>query len=175
MWTAVGLVGFAALMRLVPHPWNFTPVGAMALFGGAVLGRAAFAFGVPLAAMALSDVALNLLAWLTGGPAMTPSPWTYAAFVLIGAIGFALRGRRSLGMLAGASIGGSVLFFAVTNFGVWMAGFGYPPTLAGLAACFTAAIPFFANTLLGDLFWNAVLFGSAYALGRAVLPRTAHS
>ncbi len=173
LWTAVGLVGFAALMRLVPHPWNFTPVAAMALFGGAVLGRAVFAFGVPLAAMALSDAALNLMAWTTGGPAMTPSPWTYIAFLLIGVIGFSLRGRRSLATLGAASLGGSVLFFVLTNFGVWAAGLGYPLTPAGLAACYTAALPFFANTVAGDLFWNAVLFGAAHALGLARMPRPA--
>jgi hypothetical protein len=159
---AAGLILFAALMRLVPHPWNFTPVAAMALFGGMVMRRPLFAFGVPLVALALSDLFIN--AWVVGSPLVAPNAWVYGAFILIGLLGFSLRGRRSVGVVAAASISGSVLFFALTNFGVWAAGLFYPRTLQGLAACYTAAIPFFANTLTGDLFWNAVLFGAFYGI-----------
>jgi hypothetical protein len=171
LWAAVGLILFAALMRLAPHPWNFTPVAAMALFGGVVMRRPLFAFGVPLAALALSDLVIN--AWMVGNPLAAPNLWVYGSFVLIGVLGFALQRRRSAGVVAGASVTGSVLFFVLTNFGVWAAGLLYPRTLAGLGACYTAAIPFFANTLLGDLFWNAVLFGAYYGLVRVMFPRAA--
>jgi len=164
LWSAVGLIIFAALMRLAPHPWNFTPLAAMALFGGAALRKPLFAFGVPLAALAASDLILN--SWLVGNALAPPNPWVYGSFVLIGLLGFGLGRRRGVGALAAASLGGSVLFFMLTNFGLWTSGLLYPRTMAGLGACYTAALPFFANTLAGDLFWNAVLFGGFYAVSR---------
>lgn len=164
LWSAVGLIVFAALMRLAPHPWNFTPVAAMALFGGAALRRPLFAFGVPLAALAASNLVLN--SWLVGNALAPPDPWVYGSFVLIGLLGFLVGARRGVGTLAAASLGGSVLFFGLTNFGLWASGLLYPRTMEGLAACYTAALPFFANTLAGDLFWNAILFGGFYAVHR---------
>ena len=164
LWSAVGLIVFAALMRLAPHPWNFTPVAAMALFGGAALRRPLFAFGVPLAALAASDLILN--SWLVGNALAPPNPWVYGSFVLIGLLGLGVGPRRGVGALAAASLGGSVLFFGLTNFGLWSSGLLYPRTMAGLAACYTAALPFFANTLAGDMFWNTVLFGGFYAVSR---------
>lgn len=162
LWAAVGLVVLAAVMRLVVHPWNFAPIGAMALFGGAALRRPVFAFGVPLAAMVFSDLLLGLM-----GRTQTMPGWVYAAFVLIGLIGFALRRRQSPVRIAAASVAGSVLFYVVTNFGVWAGGWvGYPMTFQGLMASYTAAIPFFWNTLAGDLGWNAVLFGTFVLISR---------
>ena len=164
LWAALGLIVFAALMRLAPHPWNFTPVAAMALFGGAALRRPLFAFGVPLAALAISDLFLN--SWLVGNALAPPNPWVYGSFVLIGIMGYMVGTGRGVGFLAGASLTGSVLFFGLTNLGTWASGILYPRTMEGLAACFTAALPFFANTVMGDLFWNAVLFGGFYAVSR---------
>lgn len=83
----------------------------------------------------------------------------YIAFAAIVGIGFVLRDRRSLLRIAGASVAGSVLFFVVTNFGVWMLGSLYPKTVEGLVACYVAALPFFDNTLLGDAFFTGVFFG----------------
>ncbi len=165
LWAVVGLIGFAALMRLAPHPWNFTPVAAMALFGGAVLRRPLFAFGVPLAALAISDMFLNI--GYVGNALAPPNPWVYGSFLLIGIMGYMVGAGRGVGFLAGASLTGSVLFFGLTNLGTWAAGILYPRTMEGLAVCFTAALPFFANTVMGDLFWNAVLFGGFYAVSRA--------
>ena len=162
LWAAVGLVALAALMRLVPHPWNFTPVGAMALFGGAALRRPVFALGVPLAAMALSDL---ILGWM--GQAQTMAVWVYASFALVGLLGLVLRRRHAPRRIAAASLAGSVIFFSVTNLGVWVSGsVGYPMTFEGLAACYAAAVPFFVSTVAGDLFWNAVLFGTFVLVGR---------
>jgi len=166
----MGLIVFAALMRLAPHPWNFTPVAAMALFGGAALRRPLFAFGVPLAALAVSDLFLNSL--LVGNALAPPNPWVYGSFILIGLLGFGIGSRRGIGTLAAASLGGSILFFILTNLGLWTTGLLYPRTVAGLAACYAAALPFFANTVAGDLFWNAVLFGGLYAVSRVAGGRT---
>lgn len=164
--TAVALVAMAAVARLLPHPPNVAPIAAMALFGGAVIGRPLFAFGVPLLALALSDLALN--ATLVGNPFAPPDPFVYGSFILIGAIGFALRSRRSFGTVATASVAGSMLFFLVTNFGSWAISGMYPRTPAGLGTCYAAALPFFWPTLLGDLFWAGLLFG-AWALAGAMV------
>jgi len=145
---AVLLVAFAALSRFIPHPANFTPIAAMALFGGVYFGKR-YAFVIALAAMLVSDYFIgfhNLL------------PYVYGSFILTGLIGIWLKGHKSIGWIVGASLSSSVLFYVITNFGVWMTG-GYPPTTAGLAECYIAAIPFFRNTLLGDLVYVGVLFG----------------
>lgn len=152
------LIASGAILRVVPHPANFAPIGAMALFGGAVL-PGAWAFVVPLAALFLSDVVLGFYAgWI----------WVYGSFALIVLIGMALRRGRTVLRVAGAAVASSVLFFVVTNFGEWL-GPLYPHTLAGLGADFIAAIPFFRNTALSDLVYALAFFGiyeSAAQLGR---------
>ena len=149
----------AAALRLVPHPPNFTPIGAIALFGGAYLGRQALGFAVPLGALLLSDAVIGFHSGM---------PFVYASVALIVVIGWAIRTRRTVVGIAAAALASSVLFFAVTNFGVWLTSGMYPPTLAGLAACYVAAIPFFQNTLAGDLFFSAFLFGGFAVLERQV-------
>jgi hypothetical protein len=155
-----GMILAAALARLVPHPWNVTPVAAMALLGGACFADRRLAFAVPLAAMFLSDLVL-------GFSILTPV--VYGCFAAIVGIGFLLRGRRSVLPIAAASLTASLLFFVVTNFGVWQLGHGYPKTSAGLVECYVAALPFFGNTLAGDAAWVTVLFGGL-ALAERWLP-----
>jgi hypothetical protein len=145
---AVLLIAFAALSRFVPHPANFTPIAAMALFGGVYFDKR-YAFVIPMAAMLVSDYFLGFHNVL---------PYVYGSFVLTGLIGIWLKGHKSVGWIVGASLSSSVLFFVITNFGVWMTG-GYPQNSAGLVECYVAAIPFFRNTLLGDLLYVGVLFG----------------
>ena len=149
----------AAASRLLPHPANFTPVGALALFSGAYLGRSALAFVAPLAALVLSDLVLGFYPEVV---------FVYVAVAATVLIGWALARRRSVLRVAGAAIAGSVLFFLLTNFGVWLVMDYYPKDLAGLAACYAAAIPFFQNTLAGDLFYAGLLFGGFALLERAV-------
>jgi hypothetical protein len=139
----------AALSRLLPHPPNFAPIGALALFGGAQFADRRVAFLVPLAAMLLSDLCIGLYSHMG---------WVYGSFALITCIGLWLRTHRRAWPIAGASLLASSLFFLITNFGVWMNGTA-PSGLAGLMACYVAAIPFFGNTLLGDGFYVLALFG----------------
>ena len=155
----VAAIVTAAALRLVPHPPNFTPIGAMALFSGAYLGRRGLAFAAPLAALALSDLALGFYPEVS---------FVYVAVAATVVIGWALSRRRNVVRVGGAAIAGSVLFFALTNFGVWLLMDYYPKNLAGLAACYAAAIPFFQNTLAGDLFYATVLFGGFALLERAI-------
>ena len=149
----------AAAMRLLPHPPNFTPIGAMALFGGACFGRRWLAFAAPLGALLLSDAILGFDGSL---------PYVYDSVALIVLIGGALATRKSAVRIAGASLAASALFFVITNFGMWLGSGYYPHTLAGLAACYIAAIPFFQNTLAGDLFFSALLFGGFALLEQRV-------
>src|SRR5690242_11341407 len=133
----------AAVLRLVPHPPNFTPIGAMALFSGAYLGKRGLAFAAPLGAMLLSDAVLGFYSgfWVT-----------YLGVALIVLVGWLALSRVSVLRVAGAAIVSSVLFFLVSNFGTWALSGMYPRTPAGLSACYAAAIPFFQNTVAGDLF-----------------------
>jgi hypothetical protein len=151
----------AAALRLAPHPPNFSPIGAIALFGGAYFGRRALAFAAPLGAMLLSDAIIGF---------HTGMPFVYASVALIVLIGWAVRTRMTPLRIAAAAVLSSILFFAVTNFGVWLKGIYYPQTLSGLVDCYVAAIPFFQNTLAGDLVFSALLFGG-FALLERRLPR----
>jgi hypothetical protein len=159
----------AAVSRLIPHPPNFAPMGAMALFGGACFADRRAAFVVPLAAMFLSDLLIGLL---SGNLAMGLHgliPVVYGSFAMIVCLGFWLRRRRTVVPIGGAALASSVLFFALTNFGVWALGSLYPKTWDGLVACYVAASPFFHNTLLGDAVYTAALFGGL-ALAEKGLP-----
>ncbi len=150
----------AAFIRLVPHAPNFAPIGAMALFGGSYLNKKT-ALVLPLAAMVLSD-------FFIGFDSITSRLTVYGSFALIVLIGFWLRNRKSIGNIVLASITASVLFFIITNLAIWLAGSLYPKTFAGLVACYSAAIPFFRNTMAGDLFYTGVFFGS-FELVKAIV------
>ena len=153
-------IAAAAALRLVPHPPNFSPIDAMALFSGAYLARrGAIAFAAPLAALLLSDLVLGFY------HGMATVYFAVALIVLLGS--FTLR-RVSVLRVGGAALASSILFFVVTNFGMWLSSGIYPRTLAGLEACYVAAIPFFQNTVVGDLFYAALLFGGVKLAGRLV-------
>ena len=148
----------AILLRLVPHPWNVTPIAAMFLFSGSTFRSKRDGLLAPLVALMISDYAV--IHFLYQGRYGWFTPFTWGAFLLVGLIGWTLREKMTFARVVGASLAGSVTFFLFTNFGVWLAGAMYPKTLAGLGACYVAALPFFRNTVLGDLFYVALLFGS---------------
>lgn len=156
-----GFIFLAALTRLIPHPHNFAPIAGMALFGGAHFSDKRLAFLVPLLAMFLSDLVIGFHSQ------MAP---VYASFVAIVCIGFWVQKSRTVSRIAGGAFAGSVLFFVLTNFGVWAFDSLYPKTGEGLVACYVAALPFFQNTLLGDLIYTAVMFGG-FALAEHWAPR----
>ena len=155
------LIFIAALSRVLPHPPNFSPIEAVALFGGAYFAKRHWALLVPLAAMFLSDMVLGLL---RGGLyfeyfASAGYMLVYACILLSTLLGFGLRGKVSAARVLGYSLLGSVLFFLITNFGVWLLGSMYAKTWLGLMAAYTAGNPFFQWTLIGTLVYSAVLFG----------------
>jgi hypothetical protein len=155
--TLLTLIVAAAATRLLPHPPNFTSVSAVALFGGAYFADKRLAFLVPLTALFLSDLVLGFYVQMQV---------IYLAFALIVCIGIWLQKHRNVYAIAGAALTSSVLFFLVTNFVGFHIHSMYPQTFAGMIASYVAAIPFFANTVAGDLFYTALLFGGFALLER---------
>ncbi len=158
----LGILVFAVLIaltiacRLLPHPPNFTPAAAVALFAGFFFGRRVVALVVVLAAMALSDLIIGAYDYRIMAA-------VYAAFMFPVFLRSLLRRRLNPLTCCGSAVACSVVFFVSTNLAVWIFSGMYAPTLGGLGTCFAAALPFFRYTLCGDLFWTATLFGS-YAI-----------
>ena len=189
----LAMIVLAGALRLAPHSWNFTPVGAIALFSGAMVRDRRLAFLFPLLVMFATDavIGFNRLSFLV-----------YASFLFSVLIGRSVAGARfSLPAQAGASarakresepdadllpqkyavlrIGGATLlgavqFFLITNFGVWVFLNSYPRTAAGLVACYIAGVPFFWNTLAGDAIYATLFFG-AFFLAERLAPRLRES
>ena len=159
------LITAGALLRLAPHEPNVAPISAMALFGGAYLSRKS-ALIFPLLVMVVSDLFLGFHDTIG---------WVYASFILIALIGMTLHTRVSIGTVLFATVSSSILFYLITNFGVWATGTMYSKDLSGLLQSYTMAIPFFRNTFLGDVFYTGVFFGgyellSAYAKRNLLAP-----
>jgi len=154
---ALGLTILAALVRVAPHPPNFAPVGGMSLFAGARL-RGWMAYLLPLALMAVTDP-------IVGGYSKT-TPFVYASFLINVWIGRSLRASESPWRIGSAAVLGSVQFFLLSNFAVWL--FGYPHNWTGLTTCYALAIPFFGPTLVSDLLATGVLFGLHAVLSRTI-------
>jgi hypothetical protein len=157
---AVLMIAVCAALRVAPHPWNFTPVGAMAIFSGAIVRDRRLALFVPILTLFLGDIFIGFHKLM---------PIVYASFLGSVAIGFWLRDRRTAPRIAGATLLGAIQFFLVTNFAVWQFGLFYPHTRAGLLACYVAGIPFFWNTLAGDAVYALLLFGG-FALAERLFP-----
>jgi hypothetical protein len=157
---ALALIVLAAALRIVPHPWNFTPIGAMALFSGAILKDRRLAFLFPLLALFAGDIFIGFHKLI---------PVVYASFLINVAIGLWLRDRRTVTRISLATLLGAIQFFLITNFAVWQFLGGYPHTAGGLMACYIAGIPYFWNTLAGDAVYAVLLFGS-FAFAERFLP-----
>ena len=153
---ALGLVGLDVIARLVPHMPNFTPMAASALFAGAILRSSALAFVVPLAAMVLGDAVLGFYDWRV-------MVVVYAAIAMPAVFGVFVRRSTTPLLALPLAVTSSVVFFVATNWAVWMFSGIYARDTGGLLKCYLAAIPFFQNTLLGDLVWTAILFGLLWA------------
>ncbi len=174
-WFVLTVILTGASMRLIPHWPNFTPIAAIALFGGTYLNRKYLAFLVPIAAMFLSDILLGFHTTMFA---------VYISFVATVGIGLWLSRKPSVLGILGASLGSTILFFVVTNFAAWLGSPFYPQSFAGLMESYAAGlvffnngangISFFMNSLVGDLFYNTVFFGVFY-LARLRFPVLARS
>jgi hypothetical protein len=154
------MIVVAAVLRVVPHPWNLTPIGAMALFSGAMFRNRWMAFLLPLASLLAGDVFVGFHKLMFV---------VYASFAISVAIGRWIGDSKSVARIGGAVAVGAAQFFVVTNFALWAIGGFYPKTYAGLVNCFVAGAPYFWNTLAGDAMYAGVLFGG-FALAERVLP-----
>lgn len=150
----------AALSRVVPHSWNMTPVAAIALFAGAQFSDRWAAFLVPLIGMLISDAVLGFYPTL---------PVTYLSLALIVLIGRTLRERKSFARVGGAVVASSLLFFVITNFACWLTMPEYTKDVSGFVLCYQRALPFFRGTLMGDMFFSAILFGG-FSLSEKAFP-----
>lgn len=138
----IGFVIMAVLVRLLPHPPNFTPIIALALFGSTTFTNKWLGISLPLIAMGISDMYLGFYGI---------SYWVYGSFFLISILGTYWKKIKVTNVLTS-----SLIFFIITNFGVWVMG-GYPKDITGLILCYTMAIPFFTNTIAGTLFFSYLL------------------
>ncbi|MFA6570363.1 MAG: DUF6580 family putative transport protein [Bacteroidota bacterium] len=154
----IGLIFFALVSRLIYHIPNVSPITAIALFGAAFFTDKRLAFSVPLLIMLLSDLIIGMHNTML---------FVYIGVVLSALLGIVMLKKTSFVRVAGASLLSSIIFFLVTNFGVWLAGW-YPPTFEGLIKSYTMAIPFFRYSVIGDLAFCGVLFGSLYLVEKYV-------
>ena len=153
----------AVLLRLVPHPANFAAIAALALFTGVYCTKfSKWWLLAPLGAMVVSDIFIGTYDWRIMAA-------VYGSFLIAGGIGIVVARYKSMGSVLLSSVAVSVVFYLTTNFAVWMFGTLYPLNLEGLMASYIMALPFFRNTLLGNLFFVSVFFG-VYEFAIAVLP-----
>lgn len=158
---AIGMLVLGIVSRLIVHIPNFTPVMALALFGGVYLKKGQAVF-LPVLLMAVTDVFLGIHGTIF---------FTWGSVALIAVLGLWLRKNKNAAAIAGSSLASAIFFFIVTNFGVWLVSGMYPHTWAGLADCYALAIPFFRHTLLSTIVYTFVLFGG-YEMAAAQLKKT---
>jgi hypothetical protein len=147
LYCTIGVIVISAIARILPHPPNLAPITALALFSGAYIDKR-WGFVLPISAMLLSDLFLGLHPTLI---------FVYAAFIVIYLLGRSLSQASPL-RLALITVLSSTLFFLITNFGVWALFDFYPKTISGLLECYITGIPFFRNTLIGDIVFTGVFF-----------------
>lgn len=156
--------------RLIPHYPNFTAIGAISLFGAAFTSRRSIAIVIPYIVMLFSDMILNNIIYAAAYPEdysqfiflYRGALWSYAAFGIIVMFGYTLfRNGVDLSKVMFGALGSSLIFYLLSNFGVWASTGAYPVNFAGLMACYTAGLPFLLNQVFGDLFFSLILFGVA--------------
>ncbi len=155
------IISVAVLIRVIPHAPNFAPIAALALFSGFYLDKR-YALILPLGAMFLSDVIIGF---------HDTMPYVYGSFLLTAFLGMALKKHTRVSTVLLASLTSSLLFFLLTNFGVWMGGLLYPKTVSGLMDAYYYALPFFRNTVLSDLMYTALFFGGYEIVRAFFIPR----
>lgn len=163
------VIASAILLRLLPHPANMAPIGALALFGGAYIDKK-YAFFLPILALLLSDMILGFHSTMI---------FVYGSFLITGAIGYFLRKHKTFGALTLGSLTSSTVFFLITNTGVWLTtpSFVYAKSLSGYMNCLAMGLPFFRYTILGDLLYLGT-FCLTYVLVKQILlhfPATKHN
>ena len=169
----LGIVSFATLSRiamppLLGHPTNFSPINAIALFSGCYFAGKLQKFTIPILSVWVGDLFIDYIYTHKFMLFYSGFYWQYGCYIAMVLIGMLLSNKvKPLNLLA-ASLSSSVLFFIVTNFGVWMGSGMYPHTATGFAACYIAAIPFFSSTLLSDIMYSTLFFGAFELMQRKI-------
>lgn len=158
------IVALGAIFRFIPHLPNFTPIAAMALFGGAYYSNKWKALLIPMAILLVSDLFLGF---------HTTMLFVYAGFLVTVFVGMRLGKGAGFKNIFFSALLSSIVFFLLTNFGVWMMYDFYPTNFAGLIGTYAAGLPFFRNEVMGTLFYSGVFFG-AYSIAKAKYPQLVH-
>ncbi len=175
-WFLAALLVYSILMRLFPYilfqfgmnidpettiyPWNFSPILAICMFGGAIFTDRRWAYAVPFIAFLIGDLGIWALTGRLDWAFYPNQPVVYGSIALMVSLGLLLRKRRSVPSIAGTGLAGACAFYLITNFGVWVFGNGtmYPSNFAGLMECYSMAIPFFRNSLISMAVFLPLLF-----------------
>ncbi len=168
------LIFLCAFSRIIPHMPNFSPLGAIGLFGAAHFSKKWQAFLIPIAATWLSDLFINNVIYGQYYPEFTwfyqGFYWQYGSYILITLTGFAIfKNKVNIAKVLTGALASTAIFFLISNFGCWIGSTTYPQNFGGLMTCYAAGIPFLKGTLLGNLFYSGVLFG-AFALAQYKFP-----
>lgn len=165
-----GVILFTALTRLIPHLPNYSSLGAMCLVGGAYLSDKRWAIVIPLLSVWLSDLIINNTIYASYFDGFTlfydGFHWQYMSYILTVITAMLLLKTISVGNVLRGIIAASIIFFLISNFGVWASSTMYPKTFSGLIACYVAAIPFITGTVLGNLVYSVILFGMIESIKR---------
>lgn len=171
------MILLAAFSRCIPHMPNFSPLGAMSLFGAAYFTKKWQAFLVPIAATFLSNLYINNVIYAANYPHFIwiskQFYWVYGSYILITIAGFLILKKITVSGVLFASLASTAIFFLITNFACWPGNSLYSQDISGLFQSYAAGLPFLKGTLLGDLFYSTVMFGS-YALLEKRFPRLRH-
>ena len=167
----IALLFLGVFSRWIPHPWNFTAVGATALLAGSALRLPSFSISMPIMILFLSDLILGM---------HSLTVYVYGAFLLTVLLGRLIKeknyfAKSQLFKISGLSLTSSFLFFLITNLGVWLSQGMYPRTTEGLIECYVMALPFLKNQILGDLFFSLLLFSVYEVCGRRWLSGQVHT
>jgi len=158
------LILLCAFSRIIPHMPNFSPLGAIGLFGAAYFSKKWQVFLIPIAATWLSDLFINNVIYGQYYPEFTwfyqGFYWQYGSYLLIALAGILIFKKVNSQRVIAGALTSTAIFFLVSNFGCWIGSTTYPQNFGGLMTCYAAGIPFLKGTLLGDLVYSGVLFGT---------------
>ena len=167
------LILLAAFSRIIPHPTNFSPLGAIALFGAAHFSKKWQVLVIPIAATWLSDLFINNVIYAAYYPTFTlfyeGFYWQYLSYILIALVAMPIFKKVTKERVLFGALSSTVIFFLLSNVGCWVGNSFYPQNFMGLMSCYAAGIPFLKGTILGDLFYSLVLFGG-FAFAQYKLP-----
>lgn len=168
----VAMIFLAAFSRILPHPYNFSPLAAMGIFGAAFFDKKWLAYLTPFLALFLSDLVINNVIYAQYYSSFTffyeGFYWQYLSYALIITLAFVTLKKVNLKNVIGTSLLSSIIFFVISNFGAWLTSGMYPANLSGMVSCYVAALPFFPGSFVGDLFYCGIMFGAYLGVAKFV-------